>query len=136
MPPKDIFDRLISSTIGFDSIANFVDTLDFSNYPPYNIEKVLDHDMYVVTLAVAGFNKSELEVSLSNNLLTIKGERKARPETKTQMLYQGLGFRSFKRDWKLGENVEVDNVSLVDGLLVVILREIESTAKTKKFDIN
>jgi molecular chaperone IbpA len=134
--PSDLFDRLFRSTIGFDSLTNFVSTLDVSNYPPYNIEKVDDQPLYVVTMAVAGFSKAELEVSLVDNLLVIKGEKQATPEVKKEMLHHGLAFRNFKREWQLGKNVEVENVSLVDGLLVVVIKENEPEYKTKKFDIN
>lgn len=133
--PQDLFDRLFRTTVGFGDLANFVNHIDIGTYPPYNIEKVKDHPIYAITIAVAGFQRDELEVTLKDSLLTVKGNKNAQ-EQKTEMIHQGLAFRNFKREWQLNRSVDVTNVSLKDGLLVVMIQENTADDSTKKFDIN
>lgn len=135
--PKDLLDRLFSTTIGFDSLANFVDHIDIGTYPPYNIEKVIDHPIYAITVAVAGFVREDLDVSMKDSILTIRGNKKELPDyTKTQFIHQGLAMRGFKREFRLDQGVQVTNVSLKDGLLVVMVQKTEPEDNTQKFDIS
>lgn len=133
--PNDIFNQIFRTTIGFDPLQRFVDTVDFSNYPPFNIEKTLDANIYALTIAVAGFSKDDIEVFVEDGQLVVKAE-KASEDTDTEYLYRGLSLRNFKRYFKLGSNILVNSVSLKDGLLVVVLREEIPEAKRTKFDIS
>jgi molecular chaperone IbpA len=130
----DLFDQLFRSTIGYEPLRQFVDSIDLSNYPPYNIEKTIDAPIYALTMAVAGFKRDEIEVYVENDHLHINGNRQVQ-DTDTEFLFRGLSFRDFKRSFKLGSNVEVTSVSLNDGLLVVVLQENVPESARKKFDI-
>jgi molecular chaperone IbpA len=109
--PSDFLDQLLRGTIGYEPLTRWVTTFDGSNYPPYNIEKTYDANIYALTMAVAGFTRDELEVSMEEGLLTISGKKPAQ-DTDTEFLYRGLSFRDFKRTFQLGKHVEVTSVSL------------------------
>jgi molecular chaperone IbpA len=132
--PQDLFDRLFRTTVGFDQLADFVGHIDIGTYPPYNIEKVVDHPIYAITIAVAGFLRDELDVSMKDSILTVKGSKK-HEDVKTQFIHQGLAFRDFKREFRLEQGVQVTNVSLSNGLLVVMIQKNEPEDNTQKFDI-
>ena len=90
--------------VGFDRMfdnfeTRFANQLN-TNYPPYNVIKT-DEDTYFVELAVAGFNEEELDVSLSNRVLTIKGERKRDADAEWQYLHRGIASRDFERTFPL-----------------------------------
>ena len=89
--------------VGFDNLFNnfetrFANQLN-TNYPPYNIGK-LDEDNYFVVLAIAGFKKDEIVIEVSNEQLSIKGERKRNEETETHYLHLGLSARDFHRQFQ------------------------------------
>jgi molecular chaperone IbpA len=133
----DIFDHIYRSTIGFDQLRNFMDRIDTSNYPPYNIVKDEDTSEYQLSMAVAGFAKNDISVYLENDTLVVKGERVINPEDeRITMLYRGLAFRNFERTWRLGDSIEIKSVSLVNGILTITMCSVESEAKRKNFDIN
>jgi molecular chaperone IbpA len=129
----DLFDQIFRSTIGFDPLRQFVTTIDVSNYPPYNIEKTVDADVYALTMAVAGFSRDELDVFLEDGVLHVYGDKKAE-DTNTEFLYRGLSFRNFKRTFQLGKHIEVTNVSLKDGLLNIVLQKNVPESARRKFD--
>jgi molecular chaperone IbpA len=112
---------LLRHAIGFDNYVFNAATVP--SFPPHNIEK-LTEDHYRLTLAVAGFARDDISLSVHKGFLTIKGSRKASEETR-EFLYKGIAERDFEREFKLGEHVRVTGASLADGLLVVDLeREI------------
>lgn len=115
------------------------------NYPPHNIEKLTDNH-YVLVLAVAGFAKEEISVTLHKGILKVRGEKvvensmtravvtdiqvpggelhetmKKIDEVEAEYIYQGIAFRPFEREFTLGETVKVKNAALRDGLLVISL---------------
>lgn len=130
----DLFDQLFRSTIGYEPLRQFVDSIDLSNYPPYNIEKTVDAPIYALTMAVAGFKRDEIEVFVEDDHLHIKGNKEAQ-DTDTEFLFRGLSFRNFERRFQLGKHVDVTSVSLNDGLLVVVLQENVPESARRKFDI-
>jgi len=131
---SDLFDHLFRSTIGYEPLRQFVDSIDLSNYPPYNIEKTVDAPVYALTMAVAGFTRDEIEVFVEDDHLHINGSKVSK-DTDTEFLYRGLSFRDFKRSFQLGKHVDVTSVSLNDGLLVVVLQENVPESARTKFDI-
>jgi molecular chaperone IbpA len=146
----DLFDQIFRSTIGFDPLKNFVTTTTFNNYPPFNIFKTsfLDEERnhqdagYRLEMAVAGFEKDEIEVYIEDGLLFVKGRiipaNERDPNTydiEHEYLYRGLSFRDFERTFQLGKNVEVVQVSMINGLLLVDLKETLPEVKRKTFDI-
>ncbi|MCQ8895883.1 Hsp20 family protein [Limnobacter humi] len=128
---------LYRSTIGFDRMASILDAAmraDTSNgYPPYNIE-VLEENRYQISLAVAGFEESELELEVERGVLTVRG-RKAEDEGK-RFLHKGIAFRSFERKFNLADHVQVEGAALKNGLLVVeLLKVIPEQMKPRRIPI-
>ena len=108
------FDRM------FDELARTAGTLNASNYPPYNIVRVAEHE-YHIEIAVAGFEENELDVELQNGELTVRGENKAESERVGNYLHQGIASRNFTRKFALADNVEVMGVTVRNGIMTIKL---------------
>ena len=122
------FDPFRSLTVGFDNMFDALDTIDtdVENYPPYNIEKV----------AVAGFNKKDIEIEYGNNALTIIGSKESKDNDNAEVVHQGIATRSFKRTFSLADDVIVKSANLSDGLLTIDLEKIvPEEKKTRKIEI-
>ena len=105
------------------------------SYPPYNIEKTAE-DAYQITLAVAGFGSSDLDVEVRDGQLVIVG-RGGAEEDENKFLHRGIARRAFERRFQLADHVEVKAADLSDGLLRVdLIREIPEAMKPRKIDIN
>jgi molecular chaperone IbpA len=128
---------LYRSAIGFDRMAALLDSANVESkpsYPPYNIELV-EENRYRISMAVAGFSESELNISSEQNTLVIAGKQAADSDKK--FLYQGIAARNFERKFQLAEHVKVTSASLVNGLLHVELeREIPEALKPRKITIS
>lgn len=113
--------------VGFDRLFNDLDRLmNVSNpsnggYPPFNLEKPAENS-YRITMAVAGFTEKDIEVTHQENALVVVGEKKE--EDTANYLHRGIATRSFKREFVLGEHVEIKVASLKDGMLVIDLEQI------------
>jgi molecular chaperone IbpA len=123
--------------IGFnrelDRLSNIHREAVRQSFPPYDLVK-LDEDTYRISLAVAGFNSSEVEVSVDNGSLIIKGEKT--DETSTEVLHKGIATRKFTRTFALGEYMEVDRAEMADGILSIFVeRNIPEEKKPKKIAI-
>jgi molecular chaperone IbpA len=132
------FSPLWRSTIGFDHLADFVDSslrqAADDNYPPYNIERSSE-DHYRITLALAGFSAEDVSVTAEQNTLTIEGRKTNRDER--EYLYQGIASRPFRRVFNLADYVQVNQASFKDGLLTIDLaREIPEAMKPRRIAIN
>jgi len=129
---------LYRTTVGFDRMFDLLDNLGKSEaggYPPYNIERV-DEDCYRITLAVAGFAESDLEIEIHETTLKIVGMRPDADDARTY-LHQGIAGRSFERRFQLADHVKVEGASLSNGLLNIELRrEIPEAKKPRKVEIN
>lgn len=136
---KNHYKPLFRSTVGFDSLFDFLDamtadTMPTNTYPPYNIEKFED-DRYTITMAVSGFSKANLEVLLQENRLTISGNPdRARDEG--VFLHKGIAARAFQHTFNLADFMEIDRVTLDNGLLrVTLFKRIPDAKKAKKLTI-
>jgi HSP20 family molecular chaperone IbpA len=98
-----------------------------AGYPPYNIELLGEGEALRITLAVAGFRLEELEVSIEDGELTIRG--KQHEELAKDYLHRGIAARQFKRSFALANGVEVRNAELHNGLLAI---ELTRPAKEKR----
>lgn len=131
------FAPLWRSTIGFDHVADLVDSTlreaTDDNYPPYNIERS-GEDHYRISLAVAGFGPGDISVTAAQNALTIEGKR---PETVArEYLYHGIAARPFRRVFNLADYVQVKQASFQDGLLIVdLVREVPEAMKPRRIAI-
>ena len=123
------FTHLYPSVVGFDRLLDTFDTMlteKPTTVPPHNIVKV-DENNYLVELAVAGFNESEITIEVLKNTLTIKGEKDL--DDTRNYLHRGIGTRTFKKTVTLAETVQVDGASLENGILTVKLVNIVPVEK-------
>lgn len=132
------FTPLYRSAIGFDRLAQLLDNgqlLDGQpSYPPYNIELVAE-DKYLITMAVAGFDKSELELEVERDTLKITG-RKPREESGKTYLHRGIAARNFEHRFQLADHVKVVRAAVESGILSIELaREIPEAMKPRKIAI-
>jgi molecular chaperone IbpA len=123
--------------IGFnrelDRLSNIHREAVRQSYPPYDLVKI-DDDTYRISLAIAGFSNDEVEVSVDNGSLIIKGEKTE--EASTEVLHKGIATRKFTRTFALGEYMEVDRAEMADGILnVFVERNIPEEKKPKKIQI-
>ncbi len=130
---------LFRSTVGFDHLtrlldaASRVDEQTFA-YPPYNIEKLTD-DAYRVTMAVAGFAESDLDITVEGTTLTVVGQP-AKAGATPNFLHRGIAGRAFERRFQLAEHIRVSNAALVNGLLYIdLVREVPEALKPRSIAI-
>tara|TARA_Y100000004_G_scaffold15166_1_gene15928 strand:+ start:43 stop:462 length:420 start_codon:yes stop_codon:yes gene_type:complete len=121
------FSSLHPYTIGYDDIFKHFETLlehQQPNYPPYNIVKTGDYT-HCVEVALAGYSKSEVEVVVEENTLTIKSsDLPGKDKPKDTVVHKGIAKRAFKRVFTLAEDVVVNDATLKDGLLRVELERV------------
>ena len=108
--------------IGLESMFNRLDALTDSaatNYPPYNIVKT-GEETTELEIALAGFSRDEVEVATHRGVLTVSTRREG--VDNREYSHRGLASRTFSRNWQLSDDTVVDEVTYVDGLLVIKLR--------------
>ena len=94
------------------------------NYPPYNIVKVKDNH-YNIEVALAGYNKKDIEVNYENNMLTIKtADQKSEDKKEGENIYKGIAQRMFKKSFTIADDCKVTGAELKDGLLKVSLEKV------------
>jgi molecular chaperone IbpA len=131
---------LLRSTIGFDHLNRLMETALRGDadaaYPPYNIEKV-DEDNYRISMAVAGFNEADLDVTLHEGVLTVAGKAQDDEADKARnYLYRGIARRAFERRFRLADTIRVMGASYENGLLNIELkREVPEHMKPQKIAI-
>ena len=129
------------STVGFDRVFSTLDQLvgvdgSVPSYPPYNIART-DENAYRISVAVAGFTDADLSIEAKENTLTLRGEKQAKDEEKSDdVLYQGIAARNFERNFQLADHVQVKGASLENGLLHInLVREIPEAMKPRAIPI-
>lgn len=132
---------LYRATVGFDRLASLLDGVNRSDdqafsYPPYNIEKVAE-DKYRISMAVAGFAESDLEITMKDGSLVVTGKKaKAEAEPNGNFLYRGIAQRAFERRFDLADHIKVVNASLENGLLhIELVREVPEALKPRTIKI-
>jgi len=119
----ELFDKITKNSIGMDDYLNqFWDSTTTSNYPPYNLIQLNNHESKL-EIALAGFKKDELQVYTEFGKLYIKG-RKEESENDGTFVHKGLAQRSFERVWTVTDDTKVGSVKFEDGLLTVELKKI------------
>ena len=142
MTSKDlsIFSSLKPFSIGFDDMFDQFESMlgngslgVQTNYPPYNIRKA-GKDKYAIEVAVAGFNKDDVEVEYEDNLLTVKTKNVKRTEEKEgdEVIHRGISQRSFARSFTIADDVKVNGAELKDGLLTISCEKIVPEIKKKR----
>ena len=104
-----------------------------SNYPPYNIRKT-GKDKYAIEVAVAGFNKDDVEVEFEDKLLTVRTKKVNKTVEKDgdEIIHKGISQRSFSRSFTIADDVKVSGAELKDGLLTINCEKIVPEQKKKK----
>jgi HSP20 family molecular chaperone IbpA len=126
--------------LGFDEIERALDrvTKAADGYPPYNIERLArDQDnpeRLRITLAVAGFTRDQLEVTVEENQLVIRG--KQQDDKSRNYLHRGIAARQFQRTYVLADGMDVLGADLRNGLLSVDLARPEPERVVKTIDIS
>ncbi|MDG3578779.1 Hsp20 family protein [Rhizobium sp. YJ-22] len=133
------FSPLYRSTVGFDRLFTMLDSLgqpeQAQTYPPYNIERT-GENTYRITMAVAGFDETELSIEARAHVLTVKGEKADEAAGDSEYLYRGIAKRAFERRFQLADHVEVQTASLKNGLLhIELLRNIPEAMKPRRIAI-
>ena len=126
--------KLFPYTVGFDSLFDKLFDVDneTSSYPPYNISKS-DNDNYIIEMALAGFNKNNIDIEISNGVLTIKSKSENNDQNKnTKKIYQGISQRSFVRKFTLSDEILVKNAEMKDGMLIISLERLIPDHKKPK----
>ena len=137
-----IFNQLRPLSVGFDDMFDHFESMfdvPTVNYPPYNLVKTGTHK-FDIEIALAGFNKKDIEITSENNMLTIESKVKSvvnvsvgadKPKNE-EMIHKGISKRYFKRSFTIADDVEVKGAELKDGLLKVSMEKIIPDAKKLK----
>jgi molecular chaperone IbpA len=139
------FDKFNRYFVGSDKFLSrmqqtaelLANTATNGTYPPFNLKKT-DENVYVIEMAVAGFGKHQIEMTLEDNKLIVKGDTTLDSEIKegNNYLYKGIAERPFTRAFTLADNVEIKNAQLMNGMLKIWLEHIiPEHKKPKKIDI-
>ena len=143
MTSKDlsIFNSLRPFSIGFDDMFDQFENMlgngslnTQSNYPPYNIRKT-GNDRYSIEVALAGFNKKDVEVEFEDNLLTVRTKLVDKTEDKNEngeIIHKGISQRQFARSFTIADDVKVNGAELKDGLLTIACERILPDHKKKR----
>ncbi len=129
---------LYRTAIGFDRLADMLSNasrVDGNGYPPYNIE-ARGEDRYRISMAVAGFSESDLDIVTEQNTLTVSGNKETEDGDEREFLYRGIANRSFERRFQLADHVRVVTARLENGLLHIDLeRELPEQMKPRRIEI-
>ena len=126
------FGPIWPQSIGFESILKEIDDLlaapTSQTFPPHNIIKVDDYN-YIVELAIAGFSKEAIQITLKDGQLEIRGSNPVGDDNDVQYLHKGIGTRSFVKTIKLADTVEVRGAVFKDGILKIGLENVVPESK-------
>ena len=134
------FPDLKSWSVGFEREWEMLEELQdsFSRglpaYPPYNIKKIGENE-YEIEIAVAGFNKQDLEVEISDRQIVIEGNKGFKNDSSNvDYIYKGIASRHFRQSFALADHLEVTSAEFKDGMLHIILKG-EAIARSKSHKI-
>jgi molecular chaperone IbpA len=134
------FSPLFRSTVGFDRMTQLMDAAmsrprQADGYPPYNIEKQGD-DNYRITLAVAGFSRDDIDVTVEKNSLVVRGKADGEGGERSY-LHRGIAGRAFERTFQLADHLVVKSADMEHGLLHVDLeRVVPEELKPRRIEIS
>ena len=123
--------------LGFDEFERTVDRiskLSSDSYPPYNIEQI-SAQILRISIAVAGFTKEDLDISLEGNQLLIHGSR-SEPNNDRIFIHRGIATRQFQRNFILADGIKVEGASMENGLLFIDLTQPVPQEESKKIEIS
>ena len=133
-----LFNKLRPVSVGFDSVFDHFESLFnespslHTNCPPYDILKTDEHT-YVIELAVAGFSKKDIKVTVENGVLTVESDRDGNAESSGQeIIHRGISKRYFKKSFSISDDVEIRGAELKDGLLRISMEKIIPESRKRK----
>ena len=129
-----IFNQLRPLSVGFDDMFDHFESMfdvPTINYPPYNIVKT-GNNKYDIELALAGFNKKDINITSEDGMLTIESKSEDKSDKDGEVIHKGISKRYFKRSFTIADDVEVKGAELKDGLLKVSMEKIIPDAKKLK----
>lgn len=130
---------LFRSSVGFDHLSRLIDSAldqatDTMAYPPYNIEK-MSEDNYRISMAVAGFDEDDIEITAQDNTLAVSAKTK-QDNDKREFLYRGIAGRAFERRFQLADYIRVTDASMLNGMLHIdLVREVPERMKPRSIAI-
>ena len=132
----DNFNQLTPYAVGFERQFNRLNDyarhqMQSTGFPPYNIQKVEDFK-YEITMALAGFDKTDIEVEVAQGVLTIRSVRETNEETDEWTIHRGISYRKFSRKFTLADDIVVNDAKLENGLLTISLEQIIPEEKKPK----
>ena len=131
-----LFNQLRPLSVGFDDMFDHFESMfdvPTVNYPPYNLVKTGDNK-FNIEIALAGFNKKDINITSENGMLTIesKQDEKSKDTKDGEVIHKGISKRYFKRSFTIADDVEIKGAELKDGLLKVSMEKIIPDAKKLK----
>lgn len=131
-------------TLGLENLVDAlledmrIDSSKTQKYPPMNVWRNTENNAYTIELAVAGFTSDEIKVEQRESKLVVTGEKAKTEDTSGRFyMHQQLATRYFSREFLLGEYIEVQDVSLVNGILTIrLFKNLPESKKPKVFTIN
>jgi len=129
-------EKFANTVIGFDRmfdrlLASTENDITVGSYPPYNLIED-DDDNFRLEIALAGFKKEEITVSLKEGVLYVEACRDAVNREETKYRHRGIAARAFKRAWTLAEYVEAGKVTYEDGIMTIPLMRVLPEEKKPK----
>jgi len=115
--PRDVF-------LGFDTLLDRLDRIDNASkqtYPPYNVIKK-DDNHYLIEIAIAGFNREDIDLTLEKGVLTVEGEKTA--EDTNKYVHKGISARNFRRVFTLADTIKVVGADVINGMLYIGLENV------------
>jgi HSP20 family molecular chaperone IbpA len=131
--------------LGFEEMERLIDRVGKGGegYPPYNIERIVANEAangdaepverLRITPAVAGFRRDQLDITLEENQLVIRGRQE--DDKSKQYIHRGIAARQFSRSFVLADGIEVKSAELSDGLLCIDLVRREPDRLVRKIEI-
>ncbi len=126
--------KFMPFSVGFDDLFDrlFEMDLNSSSYPPYNIVKNSDYN-YTIEMALAGFNKSQIQIEHADSKLNIRSQLDEKTnQNSSNLIHQGISQRSFQRSFTLSDEIHVKSAELKDGMLRIKLEKIIPDHKKPK----
>ena len=134
------FSPLYRSTVGFDRLFSMLDQIgqpdSGQTYPPYNIERTTDAEgteRFLISIAVAGFGVSELDVLAEDNQIVVRGKQKDEPGR--DFLHRGIAARQFQRAFLLADGMIVKDATLGHGMLVIVVERPRTPKIARRIEI-
>lgn len=121
--------------LGFDQLERLVERTakEANGYPPYNIEQI-DGDAFRITLAVAGFRRDDLAITLEDRQLTVRGRQSDEGDERV-FLHRGIAARQFQRSFVLADGVEVKAAEMENGLLHIDVARVRPESVVETIEI-